>query len=79
MVLIEAEKPESKNMLNEIYRILSIVPSCLKTISRMMSISFKLIEAYLASEIEDFKQGAINELRIALTYLAEAKQNCRLS
>jgi len=78
-VLIEAEKPESKNMLNEIYRILSIVPSCLKTISRMMSISFKLIEAYLASEIEDFKQGAINELRIALTYLAEAKQNCRLS
>ena len=56
-------------MLNEIYRMLSVIPACLKTISKMMNISLKLIEAFIASEIEDFKNGAINELRIVLDFL----------
>lgn len=76
IVLLEEEEKESKLMLNEIYRMLSVIPACLKTISKMMNISLKLIEAYIASDIEDFKNGSINELRIVLDFLEQAKTNC---
>jgi hypothetical protein len=77
LILLEEEKPDTKLMLTEIYRMLSVVPACLKTISKMMNMTTKLIEAHIASEVEDFKLGAINELRIVLDYLEEAKQSCK--
>lgn len=64
--------------MNEIYRMLSVMPMCLKTVSKMMNIALKLIDAYIVSSIEDFKNGAVNELRLVLTYMEEAKQNSRL-
>lgn len=65
-------------MLNEIYRILSISPCCLLTISKMMHVALKLVEAYLVSEVEDFKNGAINELRIVKEFLEDMNSSCRM-
>jgi hypothetical protein len=65
-------------MLNEVYRILSISPCCLLTISKMMHITLKLVDAYLLSEVEDFKMGAINELRIVKEFLEDMNSSCKL-
>ena len=75
--LLEEEKKETRLMLNEIYRILSISPCCLLTISKMMHTTSTLVEAYLSSNVGEFKLGAINEMRIVKEYLEEMSNNCK--
>lgn len=79
LVLLEEEDHATRLALNEIYRILSISPCCLLTISNMMNVCLKLVEAYIASNVEDFKNGAVNELRLVNEYLHQLNDNCRLS
>jgi hypothetical protein len=75
--LLEEDKKETRLMLNEVYRILSISPCSLLTISKMMHVALKLVEAYLASEVEDFRLGAINELRLVKEFLEDMNNNCK--
>lgn len=78
LLILEEDRPESRLLLNEVYRMMAILPACLKSISKMLLMVRDLMQAGVDFKVEDFKQGARTELRQTLVYLEELRMNCKL-
>lgn len=76
MIQLQETNVEQERYLYEIQRILSIIPASLLCISKMFNKSKKLMNAFIITGMECFKEGALGEIRAIIPQLQDLLENC---